>query len=169
MEAIRSRSTRSRRRLSPAALALAIVVGLGGGALGVATAGIVYKWSDAQGNIHYSDLPPPPDGTLISVDNRSEHERATAPPVQPVAATTGKIGPSDPADLKKSVDADVANAHADDCKQAQDRYQTYVRSRRLYKEGPNKERVYLTDAELETERVNAKREVDEVCANSQQR
>ena len=65
--------------------------------------------------------------------------------------------------MRQTIENDVANAHAEQCKAAQDRYTMYVNSRHLYREGPNKERIYLTDAELETERLNAKREADERC------
>jgi hypothetical protein len=38
-----------------------------------------------------------------------------------------------------------------------------VNTRRLFREGPNGERQYLTDAEIEEARINAKRELDEAC------
>jgi hypothetical protein len=136
----------------------------------------VYKWVDPQGRIHYSDRPPPPEGKLLSVDTSYEHfrtgseranvpaavTRAAAPATQPSAAAPPG-GASSEAQLKQTVANDIASTRTEQCKQAQDRYQNYVRSRRLYKEGPNKERVYLTDAELETERLNAKRDADDVC------
>jgi len=55
------------------ALAVAAVVLLGSLALPAAAA--VYKWVDPQGRIHYSDRPPPPDGTLLSVDTSAPHGR----------------------------------------------------------------------------------------------
>ena len=103
------------------------------GSLALPAAAAVYKWVDPQGRIHYSDRPPPPEGKLLSVDTSS------------------------------SSNAQSMHARAGQCKQAQEKYQNYVTSRRLYKEGPNKERIYLSDQELETERLNAKHEVDELC------
>ena len=141
-------------------------------------AAAVYKWVDPQGRIHYSDLPPPPEGKLLSVDTSASHpnERApvsapaphsTAPSTTPAGPATGPAAtPEAMARLKQSVDSDVANARTDQCKQARDKYQTYVQSRRLYKEGPNKERIYLSDQELETERLQAKHDVDELCAGN---
>ena len=78
-------------------------------------------------------------------------------------ATAIAVGPARKRSRASTVANDIASTRTEQCKAAQDRYQNYVRSRRLYKEGPNKERMYLTDAELETERVNAKREADDVC------
>lgn len=129
----------------------------------------VYKWVDPQGRIHYSDRPPPSEGKLLSMESTpSAHqhaaaERSTAPP----SSAAPRSNASPPADansrMRQTIENDVANAHAEQCKAAQDRYTMYVNSRHLYREGPNKERIYLTDAELETERLNAKREADERC------
>lgn len=158
-----------RSPLARRALAVAALVVLGSLALPAAAA--VYKWVDPQGRIHYSDRPPPPEGKLLSVDTSSSsnaqsmHARASEPSRSaPPAPVTGPAAtPEAVAHLKQTVDSDVANARAGQCKQAQEKYQNYVTSRRLYKEGPNKERIYLSDQELETERLNAKHEVDELC------
>ena len=174
----RTKAQASRSPLARRALALAAVVVLASLALPAAAA--VYKWVDPQGRIHYSDRPPPPEGTLISVDMSSQHARSertsepSRPPAQmpaaasaPSARFTGPAGnPEAAARAKQEVDSDVSNAQAQQCKQAQDRYQSYVHSRRLYKEGPNKERIYLSDQELETERLQAKHDLDELCGPS---
>ena len=165
-----------RSPLARRAFAVAALIVLGSLALPAAAA--VYKWVDPQGRIHYSDRPPPPDGTLLSVDTSAPHgrgERGGPEPSRPstpapssAASTSGPISgpaanPATVARLKQTVDNDVSTAQADQCKQAQDRYQNYVHSRRLYKEGPNKERIYLTDQELDTERLQAKHDADELC------
>ena len=129
----------------------------------------VYKWVDPQGRLHYSDRPPPPEGKLVSVDlTASVHAVLNTPQMPPPAAPTpsprsGPATPEQEARLKQAVDADVDSKRSEECKQAKERYANYVRSRRLYREGPNKERIYLTDAELETERVNARREQEDAC------
>jgi len=153
--------------------ALVLAAGMACAWLAAPATATVYKWSDAHGLIHYTDLPPPPDGKLISIDStydRAKAQSARPEPARPRAPPRVRTpSATEQAQLKQTVASDVANAQAGDCKQAQDRYQNYVRSRHLYKEGPNKERIYLTDAELETERVNAKREVDEACASAASR
>ncbi len=173
-------STRTRRSAARSALArrtLAVAALLVLGSLALPAGAAVYKWVDPQGRIHYSDRPPPPEGTLLSVDASAPHgrgERGGPEPSRTSAASSSTSAPSGPisgpaanpatvARLKQAVDSDVSSAQADQCKQAQDRYQNYVHSRRLYKEGPNKERIYLTDQELDTERLQAKHDVDEIC------
>ena len=129
----------------------------------------VYKWVDPQGRIHYSDRPPPSEGKLLSMESTpSAHqhaaaERSSAPPSSSPPPRSNTSSPDANPKTRETVENDVANAHAEQCKAAQDRYTMYVNSRHLYREGPNKERIYLTDAELETERLNAKREADERC------
>ncbi len=161
----------ARSSLARRALVVAAVVLLGSLALPAAAA--VYKWVDPQGRIHYSDRPPPPDGKLLSIDTSPQHSthtadtspRAAAPP--PTGPISGPgASPEAVARLKEAVDNDVSTVRADQCKQAQEKYQKDVRSRRLYKEGPNKERIYLSDEELETERLQAKHDVDEFCGQT---
>jgi hypothetical protein len=140
-----------------------------------AAASAVYKWVDPQGHVHYSDRPPPPEGKLLSIED-APHGRpvtdrvANSPGPASSAAPPAAAKPQAPAaaaQLKATVAEDVATTREQQCKDAKSRYENYVRSRRLFKEGPDKERVYLSDAEVEAARVNAKRELDEFCADAE--
>jgi len=160
--------TRNRRQHHPG-LALAAALGVAAwlaGSWQPASADVVYKWSDPQGNIHYSDRPPTGDGKLISVEQSNypqHHANAPeAPRPAPAAAAAAAPNPQ----TKQAVAADVAAAQVDNCKKAQERYQNYIHWRHMYREGPNQERIYLSAEELETERLNAKREADEACAEA---
>ena len=132
----------------------------------------VYKWLDPQGRIHYSDRPPPSEGRLLSIEAAPGSHKGTgnSPAPAPVArtVTTPSAAPAanDTVTLKQreAVANDVANAHVEQCKAATERYNNYIRAHHLYREGPNQERIYLTEAELEAERLSAKREFDEACA-----
>ena len=124
---------------------------------------VVYKWVDAQGKVQYGDRPP--DGVhaevveLLGVNNHSTAASSTAASKAPAAAPT-------PSEAKKAVDSDVAQARQKQCADAQDRYKKLIEGRRLYKTGDNGERQYLTSEEIDSERLNAKREVDEACNGS---
>jgi len=48
----------------------------------------------------------------------------------------------------------------------EDRYKKMIEGRRLYKTGADGERQYLTSEEIDSERLNAKREVDATCSSS---
>lgn len=129
----------------------------------------VYKWKDPAGNIHYTDKPPPADGILISIEKSTftkRDESRSSPAATPTSRSgspTDSMTPGAQAQMRNTVQKDVENAQNEGCKQAKDRYQIYVQSRRLFKEGPNKERVYLSDQELEQARLNAKHDMDEAC------
>ena len=146
------------------------------GVAAVAGADTVYKWVDSAGQIHYTDLPPrqsgarvlgvyqqeagtiedgdsddysEPDDTGESPDAGDESPRTPEPPVSQEAIA--------------AAEADAAKAKVEQCKAAQDRYQRYIDSRRLFRETPDGKRVYLTDQELTEARARAKQAVDDYC------
>ena len=49
------------------------------------------------------------------------------------------------------------------CKKAQERYKTYVESRRLFRQLPDGRREYLSDEDLMKARIEARQAVDEYC------
>ena len=59
---------------------------------------------------------------------------------------------------------DAAKAKVEQCKSAQDRYQRYLESRRLYRETADGKREYLTDKELTEARARARQAVDDYCS-----
>jgi len=127
---------------------------------GMASA-VVYKWVDGQGKIQYGDHPP--DGVHAEVvellGNHVPH--AAAPASQPAKAA-GKT-PAAQDDAKKAVDQDVAQTREKQCADAQERYKKLIEGRRIYKTGADGERQYMSSEEIDTERVNAKRDLDAVC------
>jgi Domain of unknown function (DUF4124) len=135
---------------------------------GMASA-VVYKWVDAQGKLQYGDRPP--DGVHAEVVELLVAHAATgrttsSTPSQPAAVAKGVGGerpsPKDTED-RKAVDQDVAQIKDKQCLDAQDRYKKLIEGRHIYKAGPDGERQFMTSEEIDTERLNAKREIDNVC------
>jgi hypothetical protein len=121
---------------------------------------VVYKWVDAQGKVQYGDNPP--DGVHAEVvELLGTHAARSNNSV--VTANGDKPASTAPTDSKKAVDSDVAQARDKQCADAQDRYKKLIEGRRLYKTGDNGERQYLTSDEIDSERLNAKHDVDEIC------
>jgi hypothetical protein len=119
---------------------------------------VVYKWVDAQGKVQYGDRPP--DGVHAEVvELLGTHSNRGAAPAP------SRSAPSTPtaSETKKAVDSDVAQTREKQCTDAQDRYKKLIEGRRLYKTGDNGERQYLTSEEIDSERLNAKRDIDEIC------
>jgi Domain of unknown function (DUF4124) len=128
---------------------------------------VVYKWTDAQGKLQYGDRPP--DGVHAEVvellgTHASSNRNASAPAK---AADTAKVAANNQApkdnDVKRTVDQDVEQTREKQCTDAQDRYKKLIEGRRIYKAGPDGERQYMSSQEIDTERLNAKRDVDTIC------
>ena len=131
---------------------------------GMASA-VVYKWIDAQGKLQYGDRPP--DGVhaevveLLVAHNASTRSAPTSTQAAPAAKTAAPTVKD--INDKNAVAQDVAQTRDKQCTEAQDRYKKMIEGRRLYKAGPNGERQFLSSEEIDTERLNAKQEVDNVC------
>jgi hypothetical protein len=125
---------------------------------------VVYKWVDAQGKVQYGDRPP--DGVhaevveLLIAHNAST--RAAPAPTQAAQAAKTAPSPKETND-KNAIAQDVAQTRDKQCTEAQDRYKKLIEGRRLYKAGANGERQFLSSEEIDTERLNAKQEVDNIC------
>ena len=135
-----------------------------------AQAGDVYKYVDSQGNTMYTDKPIPGAvrvasgsqrpaevtqqayATQQAANNRnladSNQRIATAQSDQRVAATVAK---------------DLEATRAERCKKAREHYNSTIQSRRMYDEGKDGKRTYLSDAELSQQRVMAAQEVESIC------
>jgi hypothetical protein len=124
---------------------------------------VVYKWVDAQGKLQYGDRPP--DGVHAEVVEFLGAHPGHAAAAREDSSAARPPPANQPADdsAKKAVDADVAQTREKQCADAQDRYKKMIEGRRLYKTGANGEREYLTSEEIDSERVNAKHDVDAIC------
>jgi len=124
---------------------------------------VVYNWVDAQGKLQYGDRPP--DGVhaevveLLIPHSASTRSASTTAPVAKNAA----VPAAKDLDVKKAVDQDVAQTRDKQCTEAQDRYKKLIEGRRLYKTGPDGERQFMNSEEIDTERLNAKKDVDATC------
>jgi hypothetical protein len=132
----------------------------------------VYKWLDVQGKIQYGDRPPDGVHAEVIAFYRNSSDRTAPRSSQPAPSTAPRAKVTPAAEqianeqTKKSIQDDVEASRSKQCSEARDRYQKYITSRRLYKEGKNGEREYLTAQEIDAERLNAKRDVDSVCNSS---
>lgn len=131
---------------------------------------IVYKWLDTQGKVQYGDRPP--NGVHAEVvEGLGAHAAASAAPARPSDAapaaprTTGnqEQPKGDDATAKKAMDDDVAQAREKQCIEARERYRKLIEGRRIYKSGDNGERQYLTSEEIDSQRLEAKRDIDSTC------
>jgi hypothetical protein len=147
---------------------LAIVVTLAGTAA-VAQAEEVYRWTDAQGRVQYSDRWVPGSVLVKTSDSRATPSTVSAE----ASAEQSRVAARDSdvndqisnADSERTVQQDLAKTREQQCKEATARYEKAIQARRIYKEGPNKERVYASDTEADSYRVQALNDKKAACGS----
>lgn len=125
----------------------------------------VYRWTDAQGHVQYSDRWVP-GSTLIKSTSHNP-----GPPPQQQTTDQQKLAASNTAlaeqkaqrETEQTVKQDVAVTRAEQCKQATAAYDKAIQSRRLYKEGKNGEREYVSDQEADSYRAKLLSERKALC------
>ncbi len=152
-------------RLSVLLISLAVAGG------SIAARADVYRWVDGNGGVHYGDVPVQ-GAVLIRATGRSatpqsnsgSNENSSSSARDQVAAMNSAIRDKrEQDDATRGVQDDLSKTRAKQCKDATALYEKSITSRRLYKEGKNGERIYLSDAELDQARVRARTERDAVC------
>lgn len=143
----------------PTALSLVMAALCASGAVG---AGDIY--CNNQGR-DCSDRPSP-NATVVHINSTpSSTSNESAPPdtsLKSAGEANAEARLKD-SEIRKAVQKDVATVRAEECKQAQDKYQKAVAARRVYRLNKAGEREYLSDAEMEQARVSARQEVDRTC------
>ena len=129
----------------------------------------VYRWTDEQGNVHYSDRPQSDDATPTGLTSK-----ATDP--TRVASARGKLL-TPPADGQPDPEASAgtepakteedpgerADRFAENCRRAQAALQSIVNARRLYVPTGDGDRRYLDQNETTARRTQAEADVQQWC------
>jgi C-terminal processing protease CtpA/Prc len=128
----------------------------------------VYRWVDAQGRVHYSDRWVP-GAELVKVSN----SKPSSQDVERVAREQAALAESNArieseqlqAETERAVQQDIAKVREQQCKEAKQRYQMAIQSRRLFRLREDGEREYMSEAEADAYRVQARTEMEEVCGS----
>lgn len=123
--------------------------------------GSTFKWTDEQGQVHYSDSPPPA-GTAYEVvaTPHSPPALEQVPPTVP-AAVLPAVPPSSPVAPKVA----VAARDDDRCVDALYQLQVLDGQWRVYRPGPGAERTYLHDRDRPAEIERLSLERDDNCSD----
>jgi hypothetical protein len=148
------------RRLSIATLILA-------GAFTLARAD-VYRWVDDKGEPHYSDQWVP--GSEVIKTSKAHPQGADAPGH---VADQKSLSASDQSihnqlgdrDNARAVQQDLAKRRDALCHQFKDRYTRAITSRRIYKDGSDGDRSYLSDDEADKYREELRKAVQDNCGS----
>ena len=149
---------------------LAAIAGVLTCAVLTAQAGDVYKYTDERGNTMYTDRPMPgaikvsSGAVRPSEVTQRNYDAQQATHNQQLAATNQRItqGQGD-ARAAAQVAKDLESSRAERCKQARDNYNTTINSRRLYTTDKDGNRQYLSDTQIASERLEARKTVDAIC------
>ena len=128
----------------------------------------VYKYTDERGNIQYTDKPPSLPAERLNVKSQRtdvvavEERRQAEMAAMQQAADGSRQTTTQRAEQRQAAEA-TAKDKADRCIKARERYDRYMNSQKLYEEGQDGERRYLTSEELDAARASAKASMDVMC------
>ena len=134
-----------------------------------AMANEIYKWTDADGNVHYEDRPTGAETeerldmsygrTDRSSVQRRVKARTDAEASRREAASVAAASKQEAAD-----NAAAEEARAAKCERSRARLESYLQSRRLYRTDENGERVYLDDTQRQEARQKAEEQITQFCS-----
>ena len=129
--------------------------------LAASAASAVYKWTDAQGNVHFSDRPDEsPASKRIEVD--VVPRSADAPPPPPARPAGASPAPQEQAPLQADAAAQRA-IREKNCEIARGTLEHNENIHRMYRLDPDGERVFLSDEEREEVMRRSRDDVAKWC------
>jgi hypothetical protein len=137
---------------------------------GPAAAGDVYVTKDAQGNNVYTDTPQTVPAQRVEVrtgvtDTSTATERYSAEMAQHANDEQAYAKSQAQESAARQAAQTTAEDKAQRCTEARQRYQTLMNNWRVYEQGPNGERTYLTSEQIDQARANAKQVMDQFCSD----
>ena len=132
------------------------------GAADIAHADVVYQWTDAKGQVHYTDQWVP-GAKLIRTETAHQPTAGATPGIQ--SESTAADGQIKQQSAAQAVQQDEDKARAARCTQEKADYQKLIDSRRIYTTDKSGERHYLSDADADAARVKARQAMDADCGS----
>ena len=137
-------------------------------------AGEMYRWVDAEGQVHYSDQPPPAGARDIkairstgvdSIQSSDSDESAEPSYVEQNAAFEERQAKKaeERAEAEKEKQAEAERKK--NCELAKGNYNTVTTGGRVMRVNAQGEREYLTDEEIQKETIEARKTMEEWCNN----
>ena len=135
----------------------------------------IYRYTDEDGNVHYGDRPTgaPTEERVAIASSRTDSAAARAYMEQryslnqqaeeSAAQSTIPEEVVEEEEMTRAERAAEQRERAQKCQQYRERLETFVSSRRLYRENDNGEREYLEESEVNEARDRVQELVDEHC------
>ena len=128
----------------------------------------VYKFKDDQGNVLYTDKPATLPAERLNIQSQKTDTVAVQSRQQDElkrlqdADKASQPAASDSRDQQQATQSSETQK-ADQCVKARQRYDSYMSSQRLFEQGADGQRRYLSDDELTAARASAKASMDVMC------
>jgi hypothetical protein len=131
------------------------------GAVGAARADVVYEWTDAHGEVHYTDQWVPGAKVVMTSTAHGATDSGAVKGIQKESdAASRGINQQQAAE---AVQQDEAKARAARCTQEKAEYQHLIESRRIYTTDKSGQRTYLSDADADAARLRVRQAMDADC------
>ena len=135
---------------------------------GGATASEIYRWVDADGNVHYGDRPSGASTeqrlqlTYARTDGSAVDKRVKAR-LDAKAARDEADAEAEKAAQEAAEQAEIAAEQQKACESARARLETYRTAPRLYRSDDDGERVYLDDEQRQAASLKIEQQISEFC------
>jgi len=135
--------------------------------VGTAAASAIYKSIDADGNVFFTDKPISESSEQLEIISRPTDYAGIQAQFQArlqhqaTAAEAAANAPAGPTEDEKRAEA---RERAEKCSMYKERQFRFTRSRRIYREDSDGERVYLDEQEMGEVRANVEDQIEEYCS-----
>ncbi|MDX1402883.1 MAG: DUF4124 domain-containing protein [Woeseiaceae bacterium] len=129
--------------------------------------GQIYKVTDEDGNVHFTDKPVGEQAERVAISSRRTNPERVQAAVDARAEAAAKAAEEAAQATPQGPTEEELQARREErakqCQKYRERLQRFVQSRRIYREDENGERVYLSEEEMQETRENAENKVQEYC------
>ena len=151
----------------------AVILLAGLAASGSVMASNIYKWVDADGNIHYGDRPTGATVTTpveqVAIASRRTDKAQVEAGVEARLVNQAQRSESRNAAAEAKKEAEALQAKADErakkCSTYRERLEKFTNSRRLYRVDDSGEREYLDDSQMDEARALVRKQVQDYCSS----
>lgn len=131
-------------------------------AAAIAGTRVVYEWTDAHGEVHYTDQWKPGAKPIrIQTADQSSGDSSAMQGIQDESSAASKEVRHEKA--ARTVQEDEARIRATRCTQAKSQYKSLMDSRRVYTTDKSGQRHYLSDSAAQAARVKALEAMESDC------
>jgi len=138
-------------------------------ASGMAVAAEIYKWTDADGNVHYEDRPT--GGAVVErldvVSNNTDNTVVLArlDAVRKARDSARQVASEAPPEMSKAEIRAEQEQRQAQCQMYRDRLDGFLRSQRLYTQNDAGDRQYLGEDEVMAARSRVEEQIQEYCGS----